>query len=79
MRIIEPKYKLGEKVGCVDLDTPARILPGWVVGTNLVKRNGRWRCEYIIADRYNDIHDEFSWTCDGVPESDLRYEDEINS
>jgi len=80
MRIIEPKYKLGEKVGVVDLDLPARILPGWVIGTNLVKdHRGYWRCEYEIADRYNETHDEFSWVCDGVKEEDLRDESAINS
>jgi hypothetical protein len=78
MRIIEPKYKLGQKVGCVNLDNPNQILPCWVIGIDLAN-DGR-SIEYTLAETYDEYgFKKFNYICDGVKEGDLRDEDYINS
>ncbi len=77
MRIHDNKYKLGQKVGCVNLDNPQQILPGWVIGIDL-SDDGR-EMTYTIADFYDELRNRFECIYDGVKESELRDEDAINS
>ena len=77
MRIIENKYKLGEKVGVKNGDNPQRIDPGWVVGISL---SHDWKdITYGISDGYDPIRQRHVWIYDGVKEVDLYPEYFINS
>jgi hypothetical protein len=77
MRIIENKYKLGEKVGVRSEDYPQRIDPGWVVGIDL--SDDRKEITYSIADGYDELRRRYVWVYDGVEEIDLYPESCINS
>jgi hypothetical protein len=77
MRIIENKYKPGQKVGVKNLDNPQQILPGWVVGIDLTD-DGK-DIIYSISDGYDELRRKYVWVYDGVKETDLCDEIFINS
>lgn len=74
MKIYENKYKLGQRVGVTDLDTPMRIWPGYVVGIEI----GRNEPTYTIADEWDKIYG-YKYISDGWEEKYLHDENCINT
>lgn len=75
-RVLENKYKIGQRVAVRDLDTPQRYFEAWIIGVKREQFSDT--LVYEVAERWDNING-YKWFISDIPEDQIEPEHYINS